>query len=335
MRRLTLLLIVTLGLAPNTWVRVPPPPESTDNRRILAIVPLQVPRADLGEFRLAGAWSLASPNRHFGGYSALVGLPGGTLFAVSDHGRMLWFTPPGRAGHTLRFDYFAQSRAGEKALADVEGLTRDPVGGGMWATLEQRNMIVRYDTRFRRSGRVYPPAMRGWPSNTGPEAITRLADGRFIVLSEGSPRWFDDDLPALLFAADPVAGGAPKRFRFAPPDGFRPVDIAQMPDGRVLILLRKVIWRLPPRFEGKLMLADPAEIREGKPWRGRVVADLAEPLPMDNYEGLAVEPADDGGAVVWLISDDNSARFQRTLLLKLEWRPRGSAAAVRRARRPS
>lgn len=332
MRRLTLLLIVALGLAPGTWARVPPPPESTDNRQILTVVPLRVPPVNLGEFRLAGAWSLASPNHHFGSYSALVSLPGGTLFAVSDHGRMLWFTPPGRSGRLVRFDYFAQS---EWAVADVEGLTRDPVGGGMWGTFEQTNRIVRYDARFRRNGHARPPEMRNWPDNAGPEAIVRLRGGRFIVLAEGSPRWFAGDLPALLFAADPVAGSAPMRFRFEPPDGFRPVDMAQMPDGRVLILLRKVVWRLPPRFEGKLVLADPKDIRQGQPWCGRVVANLAEPLPMDNYEGLAVEPNGDGGATVWLISDDNNASFQRTLLLKLEWRPLGSATAVRRARRPS
>ena len=95
--------------------------------------------------------------------------------------------------------------------------------------------------------------------------------------------------------------------------------MAPLPGGRVLILLRTVYWRLPPRFEGKLVIADPARIRQGKRWSGEVVADLAEPLPVDNYEGLAVEPANDGSAVVWLISDDNTARFQRTLLLKLEW----------------
>jgi hypothetical protein len=140
-------------------------------------------------------------------------------------------------------------------------------------------------------------------------------------------------MPGLLFPSDPVAGSTPKRFRFVPHEGFRPVELAQLPDGRVLILLRKVNWRIPPTFSGKLMLADPATIREGKPWLAEFVADLAEPLPTDNYEGMAVEPDGRGGAVLWLISDDNEMTLQRTLLLKLHWRPNAKARESRRALR--
>jgi hypothetical protein len=69
------------------------------------------------------------------------------------------------------------------------------------------------------------------------------------------------------------------------------------------------------------MVADPARVRAGEAWRGEVVAELDDPLPTDNYEGLAVTQSGNGGVVIWLISDDNSATFQRTLLLKLEWQP--------------
>ena len=50
---------------------------------------------------------------------------------------------------------------------------------------------------------------------------------------------------------------------------------------------------------------------------------------MDNYEGLAVAPGPDGALVLWLISDDNKATFQRTLLLKLLWRPSDSNEKAR------
>jgi hypothetical protein len=203
----------------------------------------------------------------------------------------------------------------------------------MWGTYENTNFIERYDADFIPEGRVRPPEMRRWPSNSGPEAMVRLADGRFIVLSEASPRWFDDDLPALLFPGDPVDGARPEPFRYAPPDGYRPVDMAEIPDGRVLILLRAVRWGVPPRFESKLVVADPADIRRSGRWSGREIAHVGEPLPTDNYEGVAVEPADDGRLVLWLISDNNKSRFQRTLLLKLLWRPdekaRGKARAPR------
>ncbi|HYD23221.1 MAG TPA: esterase-like activity of phytase family protein [Croceibacterium sp.] len=332
MRRLFLLLLVMAGLAPGTWVRSPPEAEEADYRQILALEPLAVPVARLGRFRVAGVWSLSSPNSHFGGYSALLALPDGSLLAASDHGRLLRFTPPGRPGRTVRLDYFIHVRWGEKTMADIEGLTRDPESGALWAAYEQQNMIARYTAARRSAGQVFPGAMRNWPSNTGPEAIVRLGDGRFVVLAEGSPRWFARDLPALLFPGDPVAGAEPVRFRFRPPRGFRPVDIAQLPDGRALVLVRRFTL-LPPSFSGKLVLVDPAEIRAGKTWRGEVVAELAEPLPSDNYEGLAIEPAAGGGVVVWVISDDNASKLQRTLLLKLEWRPPARARATGRAPR--
>ena len=39
--------------------------------------------------------------------------------------------------------------------------------------------------------------------------------------------------------------GEPLRFGFVPASGYRPVDAATMPDGRVMILLRRVRWWLP------------------------------------------------------------------------------------------
>jgi hypothetical protein len=332
MRRLVLLTVVALGLAPGTWIRTTHG-ASTDERQILSITPLPLPPRQVGrsDLRTAGAWVLESPNRHFGGYSALAILPDGNLLAVSDRGRRLSFTPPDRPGQLVDFDYLGAIRSTSKSSVDSEGITLDPAGGRLWASYENRNAIVRYDSRLHREAAIRPSAMRDWPSNSGPEAITRLADGRFLVLAEGSPGWFDADFPALLFPSDPVNGAAPEQFRFKLPEGYRPVDAAQLPDGRVLILLRQVHWQLPPAFTGKLMIADPATIRPGKRWQAERLADLAEPLPMDNYEGLAVQSGENGSAIVWLISDDNTSAFQRTLLLKLIWRPNTKTRGTGRA----
>jgi hypothetical protein len=48
--------------------------------------------------------------------------------------------------------------------------------------------------------------------------------------------------------------------------------------------------------------------------------DLASPMTVDNYEGLAAVPATDGGVRFYLISDDNGRADQRTLLLAFDWR---------------
>jgi hypothetical protein len=319
--RLFLLLIVALGLAPGTWLRSTGR-ETPDERQILTFTPLRIAERKFGEIEVAGAWRLSSPNWHFAGYSALLATDEGGLLAVTDWGRMLRMTAPdARRPAPPRFGYFATLEEGDKHFRDIEAVTRDPATGRIWGAYESSNLIERYDARLRRAGRVAPAAMHGWPSNTGPESIVRLRDGRFVVLSEGSTDWFAADLPALIFPGDPVEGAEPLAFRYRPPEGYRPVDTALLPDGRVLILLRRLILGLPPRFESKLVVADPAEIRPGERWRGREIAHLADPAPTDNYEGVAVAGRENGALVLWLISDDNKATFQSTLLLKLLWRP--------------
>ena len=333
MGRWFLLLFVALGLAPGTWVR-----SSSlfvaDERQLLTVARLRVPRVELGAgLELAGAWHLSSTNHHFSGYSALLAMGDGSLLAVSDRWRRMRLTPPDAEHRSVTFSYFSPPERPDERHYDLEAVTRDRASGQLWGAYEQSNSIERYDAEFRPAGRVRPAEMRRWPSNRGPEAIVRLADGRFVVLSEGSPRWFAADLPGLLFPGDPADGARPESFRFHPPADFAPVDMALLPGGRVLILLRAVRWRLPPRFESKLVVADPGDIRPGEPWRWREIAHLAEPLPMDNYEGLAVEPAEDGRLALWLISDDNRSQFQRTLLLKLLWRPNEKAPGSNRAPR--
>lgn len=328
--RLVLLLGVAIGVAPGTWWRSPYGGEHVDDRAILTVEPVPFPRGRFGEVTIAGAWRLSSPNSHFSSYSALLAMDDGTLLAVSDWGRMLKMTAPDSPHRTApRFGYFATLEEGDKHFRDIEAVTRDPATGRIWGAYENSNLIERYDAGLRRAGRVAPAAMQGWPTNTGPESIVRLRDGRFVILSEGSTDWFAANLPALIFPGDPVEGAEPRAFRYRPPESYRPVDTALLPDGRVLILLRRLILGLPPRFESKLVVADPAEIRLGERWRGREIAHFAEPAPTDNYEGVAVGGRENGALVLWLISDDNKATFQRTLLLKLLWRPGGANEKAR------
>jgi len=323
MGRVFLLLVVMVGLSPGLWWRSPPD-WNIDETVVLSMDRLRTPRQTVGEgVELAGAWRLRSPNHHFAGFSALLAMGDGTLLAVSDHRREMRFTPPGSAHPAVSFTFFTHD-VSDKRLLDLESLTRDPATGRLWAGYERGDYIERYETDYS-AARVQPPEMRDWPNNRGPEAMARLADGRFVVLSEGSPDWFGDELPGLLFPGDPVEGARPVEFSFRGPDGFVPVDMSQLPDGRVVILLREFRWSFPLRFESALVVADPAEIAAGEPWPWHQMARLAAPVPMDNYEGLAIEPAADGGAVLWLISDNNRSKFQRTLLLKLLYRPNEKA----------
>ncbi|HXI02836.1 MAG TPA: hypothetical protein VNI57_06620 [Candidatus Saccharimonadales bacterium] len=49
--------------------------------------------------------------------------------------------------------------------------------------------------------------------------------------------------------------------------------------------------------------------------------DLARPLTVGNFEGIAALPGKSGRLRFYLISDDNASSRQRTLLLAFDWPP--------------
>lgn len=317
--RLALLGLLALGLVPGVWLReaIPPP----DFRPLLTLTPLPLPVRSTGELTIDGAWHLTSPNNHFGSYSALAALPNGSLLAVSDRGRWLRFTPPGRSGAPPSFGVVGGEVVADKRRVDAEAMTLDPASGQVWIAYEGVNSVDRLGLDLGESRHVRPPEMNGWPDNAGPEAMTRLRDGRFIIIGEGSPQWLGEGYPGLLFTGDPVEGAKAEQFGFAPPDRYRATDLATLPDGQVLILLRAIEGVIPPRFSARLLVADPETIVPGGTWRGREIGRLGLDLPTDNFEGLAVAPGKDGTVTLWLISDDNGATLQRTLLYRLRWNP--------------
>ncbi len=333
MARIILILLLILGLAPGTWWRTPRSLPNHDQRVMLAPLPLADDCCRLGPFRLAGAWRLTSPNDDFGGYSALLLAANGRLLALSDKGFALDFAKPGMAGGPARQWLLMGDAQARKQNRDIESATRDPASGRFWIALEGRNAIARFTPAMALEALRQPPEMHGWPQNTGPEAMVRLADGRFIVLSESYAGWGDaSGHPALLFASDPAVPQRAVRFGFAGAAGYRPTDMAQLPDGRVLVLMRRLVWPMPARFAGKILLADPADIRAGRVWGATELADLSRPLPVDNFEALAIEPAAGGHVAIWLMSDNNDAATQQTLLWRLDLDP-ADLPAKQKARR--
>ena len=309
------------GLGFATWLRAPMPPHNHD--LVLKLAPLSLPGAplQLGPFTLTGAWQLTSPNSDVGGYSALVRPAPGRLLALSDRGFYLEFAAPGAPIGSVGIGPVLNDQALLKKNRDVESASWDPASGQLWLGLEGRNAVIRQHLDMRPIALRVIPEWSGWGSNTGPEAMVRLRDGRFVVLCECFTGWFEDTAhPAFLYAADPSAGSPGQAFSFEGAAGYRPTDMAELPDGRVLIVLRRLLWPAPARFAAKLMLADPAQIVPGQPWQAVELADLSAPLPVDNFEALAIEPRAAGWITAWLMSDDNEAVSQRTLLWQLDFR---------------
>lgn len=315
MRRLILavLIFLAIGPAPGRVVRFP----ETDLTQRVTARPLVYPADKTGMLRFKRGWRLESPHSFFGGFSALAVTAPGQFLLVGDNGywTRLRLSDDG-AVSDFRIAELAlpKGTARRKSLSDVEALYHDPASGTLWVALEGINQVWRFDPTFDRiESRARLPEPH-WPSNRGPEAMTRLADSRMVVFSEDA----DDDprgREALIFAGDPAVPGArAQRFYYDAEGKGLVSDAVTLPDGRLLLVHRRL--GLDPVFTTILALVDPHDIRPGATVRSRAIGRVPKPLA-DNYEGAATT-IEGGRTMLWLISDDNQNRWQRTLLLKFE-----------------
>ncbi len=149
--------------------------------------PLVYPAGQTGTLRFVRGWRLVSPNAMFGGFSALA-LTGPDRFQIAgDNGVLvrMTLTDEGqpRAAH---IGTIASPTGGGryKSQSDVESMLVDRQSGRTWLALEGLNQVWRLDPTLTHieSRRALPEPP--WPSNSGPEAMARLADGRTLIFSE-------------------------------------------------------------------------------------------------------------------------------------------------------
>lgn len=311
-----LLLLIALPLlatfAPPALQHREPPPAVT----LVRFTPVPLREEDpaakrLGRLTYLGGWALTSNDARVGGISALH-VEAGEALALSDAGwRIRLPMPPGRspAGAGIAMIGEGPGPPGDKVYRDVESLAVHR--GEAWLGYEQSNQVWRYDRRtFERRSSAAPPAMREWSDNAGPEAMVRLANGRFLVFAEGD----GGDSEAILFAGDPaVRGASALRLRYRPPAGYRITDAALLPDGRLILLNRRVA--LFEGFTARLTLAALPELADRALIIGREIAAFDGAVTRDNFEALSVT-REGGRTILWIASDDNYNPFQRTLLMK-------------------
>lgn len=322
--RLLAIVAIALALMPSPLETRWSPP--VDRSQQVTATRLVLAQPTVGEVQIDEAWQLDSTNSSFGGTSALAIEAPRQFLLASDFGTMVRI-------HLLRDSgiriariwplWLASRAARSKAGRDLESLTVDPATGTLWAGFEHAHRITRFlPAMANADGEVEPAEMQGWNDNGGAEAMVRLADGRFIVLAEtsGGPGGGSD---ALLFARDPVAYPADRPIRFAldPGGRGRVTDAALLPDGRVLLLFRAIDFT--KGWVSTLAVADPDIIVRRGRWQARTIARFERPQINENFEGLAIEPHADPAApvAIWMVSDDNLAGWQRTLLLRLLWTP--------------
>ncbi|TMJ17473.1 MAG: esterase-like activity of phytase family protein [Alphaproteobacteria bacterium] len=317
-KRIAFVLAAFLMLA--TFIARPPPaPPPGPALAELTAMPVPLDAGDparrrVGALDYLGGWALTSDSPRFGSISAMQ-VSSGRVTALGDAGTiMLFAVPSGAVREPVRLLPLPSGPgpATRKSNRDTESLVLH--GPWLWVGFEKHNMIWRYRrSDLRAASAARPPPMRRWLANAGPEAMVRLAGGRFLVFAEGSSG-AERTSEAVLFEGDPSDPATRSaRLRYVRVPGYRITDAALLPDGRLLLLNRRFAL-----FEGVsavLSVADLTGLRAGGTIEGREIATLRPPLTVDNMEALSVT-VENGRTILWIASDDNFFPLQQTLLLK-------------------
>jgi hypothetical protein len=288
-------------------------------------VPLNVqdPRQHVvGRLEYRGGLHLVSDDPRFGGLSSLRVLPDGQhLAAITDEGswlsarlvyrdRLLQSLEDVEMGPLLGPD--GKAPVGKDAK-DAESLALLP-DGEFIVGFEREHRLLRYPAGTGRPDGTpvpcpAPPGLENAPFNGGIEALVALRGGGLLALTE---YWIE---------RDSIVGwtGGPnewKRLGMRFEQALRPSDGALLPKGDVLILERAYN---PQRgvVSVRIRQIGRDKIRPGASLRGRLVAEFAPPLILDNFEGISAVRDESGETHVFLVSDDNfNHAEQRTLLLR-------------------
>jgi hypothetical protein len=308
--RLTLLLLLFAPFARPEPIRV---------RAVRVGLSPQRPAVErVGALAFRGGLMLSSPDKRFGGLSGLlVSKDGSRLRAVSDEGswleaRLLYDARGFLAG--LADTQLGPLRDTEgvplkhKAWQDAESLTTLP-DGSLVVGFERQHRLWRFrgERPFDAAAEAFtvPPTLARMPENGGLEAIAALPDGRFFALAEQA---LDEsaNLRGFLLQA---GRWSPVAYRVL--DTPVPSDAAALLSGDVLVLERS--FSPVQGVRARLRRIEARTLEPGALLDPPVLAEFTPPLALDNFEGLAVRE-EKGETLVYLVSDDNFSRIQRTLL---------------------
>lgn len=289
----------------------------------LSVEPLNAKQAEVISGRLpagatlAGAWELKSSDPNFGGLSGLALEDDASLLAITDAGGWVRIGLDAGAPTTAAIGYMRG--ADGKFLAgkgenDAEGFAyRDGVA---FVSFERDFRIEAFAVgdcgASSKAVKIaaLPPTFEGRPidENEGPEALTLTPEGTLRFAYEGAS---DGTSPIGYLAASGTADWS--GVRAGKPSGFALVsmDSLQFADGsaRDVFLYRAFD---PLRGARSVLVWGPGEADR---------LTLSRPLLTDNFEGLAAQVLDSGQLRLWIVSDNNFTKLQRTLLYAFDVTP--------------
>jgi hypothetical protein len=287
-------------------------------------------RRQFGLLEFRGGLVLRSPNKNFGGISAIRLAPDGAHFiSLSDRGwwlrgRIVYddTRPTAIADAEMAPILGADGRPlAARGWFDTESIAED--GGTLYVGIERVHQIVRFnygkDGLLARGQPIaVPPGLRTLPANKGLEALVFVPKGlhqkesalagTLIAISE---RGLDKagNINAFL-----IGGPAPGGFAVKRNASYDISDAALLPGGDLLLLERRFNWT--SGLSVRMRRIALGEIKPGALVDGPILFEADLGYEIDNMEGLSVHRGASGEIVLTLISDDNFSMIQRTLLLQ-------------------
>jgi hypothetical protein len=308
---------LALFLAPSTSGSAAPGEAIAVHASPIALNPADPSQASVGPLVFRGGLVLRSEDRRFGGLSDLVVSPDGQrLAAVSDEGSLLearlLYDPrgflsgiEGASIHALR-DTLGKPLEG-KRNQDAESLAQMD-DGSFVVGFERWHRLWRYPSgpEGRAQPMAAPPGLDHAPANGGLETLVLMPPDHLLALTEESVR--DGVVEGWL-----GKGGRWDRIGYRADGLLRPSGGCRLPSGDLLVLERH--YTPETGVTARLRRVPAASVAPGAVLEGSVLATLARPLTVDNFEGLACRAGESGETLLYLVSDDNFSAEQRTLLL--------------------
>jgi hypothetical protein len=284
---------------------------------------------EIGRLIWRGGLSMTANSRNFGGWSDLVVSPDNrTLTSISDNGA--WFSAT--IERNGKGDLAGLTRAtigplrdlkgrplADKEWADAEGMAL--MSDGTWlVSFERHHRIWRYPTLDGVPSAInLPPGFERQPNNGGIEALTGLADGRIVAISE---EYTLRPNMAVGWIGTPIKPAASdgrylwEIFEYRKLPAFSPTAIRPLPDGSFVVLERAFDFVHGVRV--RVMRFPASALRPDAVIEAEELARLASPYAVDNLEGVAATTGEHGETLLWMIADDNFNPLQRNLLLLFE-----------------
>ena len=274
-------------------------------------------QTQIGAFTYAGGLALTSPDgQRLGGLSDMVMDAKGALTAISDEGDLLQAKV--LTGPDGQFSGLDQAQIApvlgqdgkplpSKIAADAEGLALWP-NGDLMVSFEHDHHIWLYPAAGG-APQTLPMPDVPIPPNDGMEGLSLAPsqglDAYWVGVEAGSIWLCHIKADCKAYPSLPM-----------PPQGYRLSGLREGPDGQLFILHHS--WN---RAQGSRLVLSVITGPAGPAPKSVQTLSLAPPLSTDNFEGLAITKAANGTLRIYLLSDDNFSKTQRTLLMAFDLPP--------------